>query len=139
VDLDEGMAAEARAAGLDVVVADAGTHLRSLPENGLGAITAIHVIEHLDAGDLQDLMALAVSRLRPGGLFVAETINPHATHALKTFWVDLTHHHPIFPEVALVLAAATGFGSAFVMHPRGERVVDRDRFVQDAYTLVAQH
>jgi cyclopropane fatty-acyl-phospholipid synthase-like methyltransferase len=98
----------------------------------------MHVIEHLAPAELDDLLALARTRLRPGGLFVAETINPHATHALKTFWVDPTHRHPIFPEVALVRAASAGFGSAFVMHPRGERVVDRDRFVQDAYALVAE-
>jgi glycosyltransferase involved in cell wall biosynthesis/SAM-dependent methyltransferase len=138
VDMDAGMAAQARAAGLEVVIADATSHLRGLDEGGLGAITAIHVIEHLEAGDLEELMALAATRLRPGGLFVAETVNPHAGHALKTFWVDRTHRPPVFPEVALTLAATAGFGSAFVMHPRGERVVERDRFVQDAYALVAE-
>jgi hypothetical protein len=98
----------------------------------------MHVIEHLPAAELDALLALARTRLRPGGLFVAETINPHATHALKTFWVDPTHQHPVFPEVALVRAAAAGFPSAFVMHPRGERVIDRDRYVQDAYAIVAE-
>jgi glycosyltransferase involved in cell wall biosynthesis/SAM-dependent methyltransferase len=138
VDTDAAMAEIARQAGLDVTVADAVEHLRGLPEGSLGAVTAIHVIEHLDPAHLQDLMTVAGSRLRPGGLFVAETINPHAGAALKTFWVDLTHRHPIFPEVALILAAATGYRLAFVMYPRGERVAARDRFVQDAYALVAE-
>ena len=137
VDTDEGMAAEARARGLDVTVGDALEHLRGMPEASLGAITAIHVVEHLEPGYLVELMALATTRLRPGGLFVAETSNPHAPFALKTFWVDLTHQHPIFPEVALVLAAAAGFGSGFVMYPRGQGLHERDRFTQDAYALVA--
>lgn len=138
VDLDAGMAAGASAAGLEVEVGDGLDVLRATPEGSLGAVTAMHVIEHLAPAELDELLAVARTRLRPGGLFVAETINPHATHALKTFWVDPTHRHPIFPEVALVRAASAGFGSAFVMHPRGERVVDRDRFVQDAYALVAE-
>ena len=33
----------------------------------------------------------AVSRLRPGGLLIAETVNPHSPAALKAFWVDPTH------------------------------------------------
>jgi SAM-dependent methyltransferase len=138
VDLDAGMAAGARAAGVEVEVADALDVLRSTPEAALGAITAMHVIEHLTAEQLDELLALARTRLRPGGRLIAETINPHAPHALKTFWVDPTHQHPVFPEVALIRAAAAGFGSAFVMHPRGERVIERDRFRQDAYALVAE-
>jgi SAM-dependent methyltransferase len=137
VDLDAGMAAGAPE-GIDVQVGDALDVLRSTPEATLGAVTAMHVIEHLAPEALDELLALARTRLRPGGLFVAETINPHATHALKTFWVDPTHQHPVFPEVALIRAAAAGFGQAFVMHPRGELVHDRDRFVQDAYALVAE-
>ena len=75
--------------------------------------------------------------LRPGGLFVAETVNPHAGHALKTFWVDLTHQHPVFPEVTLALAGDAGFASAFVCHLAGGRDVERDRFSQSSYALVA--
>lgn len=137
VDLDAGMAAGAQAAGVEVQVGDALAVLRDTPEASLGAITAMHVIEHLPPAELDELLVLARTRLRAGGLLVAETINPHATHALKTFWVDPTHQHPVFPEVALIRAAAAGFGSAFVMYPRGERVVERDRFLEDAYALVA--
>ena len=47
VDLDAGMVAEARAAGLDVAEGDAVAHLRALPEESLGSIIAVHVAEHL--------------------------------------------------------------------------------------------
>jgi 2-polyprenyl-3-methyl-5-hydroxy-6-metoxy-1,4-benzoquinol methylase len=138
VDADAGMAERARAAGLDVVVGDGLAHLESLPPGSLGAITAIHVIEHLPVDVLTRFFALAREKLRPGGLLVAETINPHAVYALKTFWVDLTHQHPIFPEVAVVLADIAGFRRGFMWFPRGTGDAEADRFQQDAYTVVAE-
>ena len=138
VDADEGMAAQARAAGLDVAVGDAIAHLESLAPQSLGAITAIHVIEHLPADALVRFFQLARERLRPGGLLVCETVNPHAPYALKTFWVDPTHQHPIFPEVAVALADIAGFSSGFMWFPRGVRDAETDRFREDAYAVVAQ-
>jgi hypothetical protein len=64
-------------------------------------------------------LELSLKKLKPEGLFIAETVNPHSAAALKAFWVDLTHQQPIFPEVALALCKTTGFGSAFVFHPNG--------------------
>ena len=138
VDADAGMAERARAAGLDVAVGDGIAHLESLPPGSLGAITAIHVIEHLPADALVRFFRLARERLRPGGLLVCETINPHAVHALKTFWVDPTHQHPLFPEVAVVLADVAGFRRGFMWFPRGTGDAEADRFREDAYAVVAE-
>jgi SAM-dependent methyltransferase len=138
VDSDAGMAERARAAGLDVTVGDGIAHLESLEPGSLGAITAIHVIEHLPADALVRLFRLARERLRPGGLLVCETVNPHAVHALKTFWIDVTHQHPIFPEVAVVLADIAGFQRGFMWFPRGTRDAEVDRFGEDAYAVVAE-
>ena len=138
VDSDAGMAERARAAGLDVVVGDGISHLESLAPGSLGAITAIHVIEHMPADVLVRFFRLARERLRPGGLLVCETINPHAVHALKTFWVDLTHQHPVFPEVAVVLADVAGFRRGFMWFPRGTGDAEADRFQEDAYAVVAE-
>jgi 2-polyprenyl-3-methyl-5-hydroxy-6-metoxy-1,4-benzoquinol methylase len=138
VDADAGMAERARAAGLDVAVGDGIAHLESLAPGSLGAITAIHVIEHLSADDLVTLFRLARERLRPGGLLVCETINPHAVHALKTYWVDRTHHAPVFPEVAVVLADVAGFRRGFMWFPRGTQDAEADRFREDAYAVVAE-
>jgi SAM-dependent methyltransferase len=137
VDIDEGMAAEGRALGLAIEVGDAIEYLRSQPDGALGAIVSIQVIEHLPLEALRELFALSRTKLREGGLFVAETVNPHALHALKTFWVDLTHRHPIFPEVTLALAGAAGFSEAFFWHPGGVGDIAVDRFVQSSYALVA--
>ncbi len=137
VDSDAGMA-RARTAGLNVTEGDAIAHLEGLEAGSLGAITAIHVIEHLPADVLTRFFALTREKLRPGGLLVAETINPHAIYALKTFWVDLTHQHPIFPEVAVVLAEVAGFRRGFMWFPRGTGDAEADRFRQDAYAVVAE-
>jgi hypothetical protein len=95
------------------------------------------VIEHISYGDLIRFLELSLSRLRPGGLFVAETVNPHAAHALKTFWVDPTHEHPLFPEVTLVLCRLAGFASAYVFHPLGTRHFEDDRYRESEYAVVA--
>ena len=111
VDSDPGMVERCREQGFEVEQADAVAYLRGLPDESLGAITAIHVIEHLPYEQLLELFELARAKLKPGGLFLAETVNPHSLQAFKTFWTDPTHRAPIFPEVAATLASIQGFGS----------------------------
>ena len=82
------------------------------------------------------MLELGRRKLRPGGLFIAETVNPHRVSSLKTFWVDLTHQHPIFPEVALALSAIAGFESAYVFAPTFDSF-ERARFEAPAYAVVA--
>jgi SAM-dependent methyltransferase len=136
VDSDAGMVARCRALGLDVERGDANEHLAALPDGSLGAIFSAQVIEHLPHGELRRLLELSLRKLAPGGLFIAETVNPHRISSLKTFWVDLTHQHPIFPEVALAICAIAGFRSAFVFAP-GFDGFERARFDSPAYAVVA--
>jgi hypothetical protein len=75
--------------------------------------------------------------LEPGGLFIAETVNPHSLAALKNFWLDLTHEHPIFPEVALALGRIVGFASAYVFYPNATDDAEADSFSAGDYALVA--
>lgn len=138
VDSDPGMVARCRAKGHpDVFVDDGLDYLERVPNGTLGAIFAAQVIEHLNAEQLRRLLALARVKLVPDGRFIAETVNPHSPPALKAFWVDLTHRAPIFPEVALELCREAGFASAFVFHPNGTGDVERDRFTQGEYAVVA--
>ena len=69
---------------------------------------------------------------------MAETVNPHAPHALKTFWTDPTHQHPLFPEVLLVLCRLAGFPSAYAFHPLGSGHVEDDRSRESEYAVVAR-
>jgi SAM-dependent methyltransferase len=136
VDSDVGMVERCRTLGLEATLSDANTYLEGLQDGSVGTVLSAQLIEHLPHAELQRMFALARRKLRPGGLFIAETVNPHRISSLKTFWVDLTHQHPIFPEVALALSAIVGFESAYVFAP-GFDDFERARFDSPAYALVA--
>jgi SAM-dependent methyltransferase len=138
VDLDEGMVERSRAKGHEVELGEANRYLERLSDGELGAVFSAQVIEHLPYKELMRFLELSHAKLRPGGVFVAETVNPHAPHALKTFWVDPTHQHPVFPEVAIILCRAAGFESAYAFHPLGTGDVDADRYVESEYAVVAR-
>ena len=110
VDLDADMVGDAVARGLDVRLGDAIEYLRSVPEASLGAIVSLHVIEHLELGALLELLELAVSRLKPGGVFVAETPNPASLIVLGNSYVlDPTHVRPLHPSLMVFLCESAGF------------------------------
>jgi hypothetical protein len=48
-------------------------------------------------------------KLRPGGLLVAETINPLSPLALRHYFADLTHAQPLVPGTLELLARQAGF------------------------------
>ena len=138
VDSDPGMVARCRAKGHEDVELDDGIAYLTRQEPGsLGAIFAAQVIEHLPYELLLSFFELSRRALTPGGVLIAETVNPHSPPALKTFWVDLTHQHPIFPEVALALSQSANFEDAFVFHPNGTGDVEVDRYTTGEYAVVA--
>jgi SAM-dependent methyltransferase len=136
VDSDSAMVARCRAVGLVVAEADLNGHLVGLPDGALGTIFSAQVIEHLPYEQLRRMLDLALRKLRPGGLLIAETVNPHRVASLKTFWVDLTHQHPIFPEVALAICGIAGYESAYVFAPMFDNFEDA-RLRSPAYAVVA--
>jgi len=138
VDLDAGMAAHARSKGLEVALGDGVEHLRGIEASSLGAVVAIEVIEHLPYERLTEFLRLARSRLASGGVLLLETVNPHAVDAMKAFWIDPTHQHPLFPEVALELCRLAGFEQAFWFHPLGTGEFERDREVPPLDAVLAR-
>ena len=66
-------------------------------------------------------LKLSRAKLKPGGRLIFETVNPHALEAFKTFWTDLTHQRPIFPEVALAWCWLLGFDRATCFSARIRR------------------
>ena len=136
VDSDAGMVQRCRSRGVQAALGDANEYLENLDDGSLGAVFSAQVIEHLPHEDLCKMLELARRKLRPGGLFIAETVNPHRVSSLKTFWVDLTHQHPIFPEVALALCLIARFQSGYVFAP-GYDSFDQARFESPAYAVVA--
>ena len=137
VDLDPSMLDRATSRGLDVVQADANEHLAGLPDGSLGAVVSFQFIEHLPPDSIRELMVQSARVLRPGGVFIAETVNPHSTAALKVFWLDLTHIRPLFPESLLLLAQECGFFSGAVLFTHGSGDLDRDLRICGEYAVVA--
>jgi glycosyltransferase involved in cell wall biosynthesis/2-polyprenyl-3-methyl-5-hydroxy-6-metoxy-1,4-benzoquinol methylase len=138
IDTDPGMIARCRDKGLAVEQSDAISYLECQSDGSLGVVFSAQVIEHLPYEELVNLFQLAERKLAPGGLFIAETVNPHSIQAFKAFWVDLTHRAPIFPEVAITLARLQGFESAYVFFPLGSGEWETDRRTQGEYAVVAR-
>ena len=110
VDTDPSMVAEARDRGLDVRQVDANSFLRSREPGSLGAIIATHLVEHLEFADLVELLELAATRLRPGGVLIAETPNPTSLVVLgNSFILDPTHLRPLHPSLLTFLCEGAGF------------------------------
>ena len=120
VDLNSDAVARARAKGLEnAVVGEANAYLAQLDEGSAGAIFSAQFAEHLPFEELLRCLELARARLVPGGLFVAETVNPNSIEAWKTFYVDPSHQKPIFPEVFSFLCRSMGFVDVRVFYPNG--------------------
>lgn len=139
IDADPGMVARCREKGHDrTIEGDGVAYLDTLDDASLGLVFSAQVVEHLPPTVLENFLGVAARKLRPGGLFIAETVNPHSVPAMKTFWMDITHQHPLFPEALLGLCRIAGFSSAYVFHPNGVGDVEVDRYVSGEYAIVAR-
>lgn len=139
VDPDPGMVMHSRAKGHIVYQEDALSYFTAQPDHSIGAIFAAQVIEHLPYDDLIAFFVRAREKLSPGGVLIAETVNPHALPALKMFWIDLTHRAPIFPEVATMLCWLTGYQEAVVIFPNGTGDLEEDRRVAGEFAIIAHN
>jgi SAM-dependent methyltransferase len=137
VELNTELVDSAIRQGLHAVRAEALEYLSSCEPASLDGIFSAQVIEHIPPERLPDLIRVAHSRLREGGIFVAETVNPESFEALKTFHVDLTHHKPIYPQVLLFLCQAAGFTAAQIFYPVNGGFTQRDYQRAGEYAVVA--
>jgi SAM-dependent methyltransferase len=117
LDINPEMVEVCRSRGLDATVADACGYLRGLPDESLGGILAVQVIEHLQPQYLTEMLGLAFDKLRPGGRLVLETINPSCWVAFfESFIRDLTHVKPIHPDTLQYLLQASGFANVGIVY-----------------------
>ena len=138
VDLDKSMVERGRDRGLQILLGNGISYLHEQQEGSIGAVFSAQVIEHLEYEDLVRFHDEAYRALQPGGVFIAETVNPHSIQAFKAFWTDLTHRVPIFPEVAVMLCLAAGFSEARVLFPNGTGELELDRWSQGEYAVIAR-
>jgi 2-polyprenyl-3-methyl-5-hydroxy-6-metoxy-1,4-benzoquinol methylase len=126
IDINDAAVATCREHDLDARVADMFAALD--PEAGgdagkLGAVTAFHVIEHLNIETLVAFLDAAREALAPGGLLIVETPNcENLIVGAHTFHNDPTHKAPIPPAVGRFLVEQRGFTAAEVwrLHPMPE-------------------
>lgn len=124
IDIDSDAIRLGQNAGRDVREADVFAHLGGLSDNSLLAITLIQVIEHFEIDDLLRLFKLATRKLAPGGLIVAETVNPLCLWALSNWYLlDPSHRTPLHPETTRFLAEQSGLEQVQMrfLHPVSER------------------
>lgn len=109
VEPNADLAAIARERGLEVHEQLVGDFLRSVPDASLGSIVSFQVVEHLQPVDLIEFVDLAAQKLRPGGVFIAETPNPASWIVLHTsFILDPTHVQPLHPGLLSFLCDRAG-------------------------------
>jgi O-antigen chain-terminating methyltransferase len=110
VDIDVDMANYSRGKGLDVVCGDAFEFLDRLDDDSVGGIFAAQFVEHFEPHYVVALVKLCHKKLRPGGVLILETPNPHClTVFAETFYVDFTHVRPYHPAGLSFLLEAAGF------------------------------
>jgi 2-polyprenyl-3-methyl-5-hydroxy-6-metoxy-1,4-benzoquinol methylase len=128
IDADSDMVAYARGDGLDVEQADLVEYLQAAADASLGAIFMGQVVEHLPAPTLVQTFQLAAAKLRPGGVLIAETINPLSPIALRNYFADLTHAQPLVPETLELLARQSGFAETEIryLNEPAERLTEPD-------------
>ena len=109
VEPDPGMAAEARARGITVHEMVADEYFTTVPDGSLGAVISTHVVEHLPLEVLVGFLERSAEKLRPGGVFIAETPNPATLMVLGThFIMDPTHVWPLHPDLLVFLCESAG-------------------------------
>lgn len=117
VEPEAALAAQARERGVPVVETLGADWLRGVADGSLGAVVSFHVVEHLVVDDLIELLQLAARKLRPGGLFVAETPNPMTVLTLhESYLMDPTHVQPLHPALLSWLAETAGFRAVEVAY-----------------------
>lgn len=149
VDLDDGMLARAREAGLNVQKMDCLQFLQSQADQSLIALTGFHIAEHLPFEVLQLLVMHTLRVLKPGGLLILETPNPeNVSVGTCSFYMDPTHNHPLPPPLLEFLPIHYGFNRAITVRLQEKEVlqspdaavnlVDVLKGVSPDYSIIAQ-
>ncbi len=120
IDLNYTFVQSCREIGLDVIEGDAIRVLKTIPDGSVGAVTSMHLVEHLPYETLIQLLDEAYRVLRPGGVVALETPNPeNLSVSSHWFFLDPTHRNPLPPVTLAWLVRQRGF-----VDPRIERLTE---------------
>jgi len=119
-DTNERSVADLKARGFDVTLAGVPECFASIADASIGAVAALHVVEHLPAELLFAFFRQSARVLRDGGLLMIETPNAESLLvSASEFWRDPTHLAPRHPAALVLLAREHGFviDEARAVHP----------------------
>ncbi|MDD5033480.1 MAG: class I SAM-dependent methyltransferase, partial [Methylococcaceae bacterium] len=125
IDLNRAMVRQCQELDLDVIEADALAYLCGLKEDSLGAVTGMHIIEHIPFKKLIGICDEVLRVLKPGGVAIFETPNPeNLIVGACSFYSDPSHIKPLPPEPIRFLMESRGFSNIRIvrLHPRLESI-----------------
>ncbi len=115
IDVNSSMVEICLERGLSAETTDALGFLERQPDESLGGLIAIQVVEHLDPGYLSRLIETAFHKLAPGAPLVLETLNPACWVAFFESYIrDVTHRWPLHPETLQYMVQSSGFSTASI-------------------------
>jgi len=116
VDSNRLMVAECRERRLAVEQDEALDYLARVPDESLGAVTVLRVVEQLPFRHLVRLLDQVARVLRPGGTAIFETPNPdNILVACRDFYQDPGRRHPIPSETLRFLVESRGLDPVQVL------------------------
>lgn len=117
VDTNQEMIRHCQTKGLQAAHGDGLEYLKGVGDSSLGGIFLSQVIEHLKPEALRELVRISFTKLAPGGILLAETINPQCLTTFSgAFYLDLSHNNPIHPEAARFLWESLGFRQVEILY-----------------------
>lgn len=132
VDLNSRFVKDAAARGMEVIEGDAIDVLRAMPAGSVGAITSMHLVEHLPFERVVELIDACHHVLRPGGVLILETPNPENLDvATLYFYMDPTHRNPLPPEMLRWVVQARGYPDARIERLTEERELTAPALLSD--------
>lgn len=135
LDINFTMVERARSSGYEAQQGDAVQYIQSLSANSVGAITGMHIVEHIPFDELVVLFKECYRVLAPGGLVIFETPNPeNLMVGIYSFYMDPSHLSPLPPPLLGFALESVGFSKVEIkrLHDAGgqDKVYD-DPLLQD--------
>lgn len=109
IDIDEDMILYCKKNNLNVEKIGAIEFLQSLKNKSLDGIFSSQVVEHLQPGELINLIKLCYDKMQYDAHIALETINPSCLSAHTTFYKDLSHVRLISHETLKFILESVGF------------------------------
>lgn len=109
-DVNERSIADLKSQSIDATLAGVPECFEGIRHDSVGAILAMHVVEHLPVELLFSLFANAARVLKRGGLLMIETPNAESLLvSASEFWRDPTHLAPRHAAALTIIAREHGF------------------------------